>query len=184
MLSDEAAHHIAVGRLVANAFSQAYSAVVGAVDEDAFAAGADVVEVEERLDDHASRTHERGGEEQKQDESRQMLQEDVVLLREQLVSCEGQCRAEQHGKRQTAEIDEAAVAEDAAVGVEHTEGNGEGDEHDAQVPQDGPEVTCHLLAAVEEIVGEVAAEDDGEVVEYEDAPIGQGTAGEVPVDES
>ena len=112
------------------------------------------------------------------------MQEDIVLEGEYLIADEGNCGAKYHGKGNAAKIHEAAVAEYAAVCVEYPEGDGERDKQDAKIPEDGPEVLCDLVPSIKEIVSEIAAEDDDEIVYNQDTPVGQGVAGEIPIDET
>jgi len=110
-----------------------------------------------------------------------MFQEDVVLIGEELIADVCDSGAEKHCEEQASEVYKTAVSEDAAVGMEDAEGDGVGYEQYAEVLEDGPEVDCDFVAAFEEVVCEVAAEDDDEVIYEQDAPVGQCVTAEVPV---
>ena len=112
-----------------------------------------------------------------------MFQEDVVLYGNQQVGDVGEEGANQHGKADACKVNEAAVAEDAAVGVAKAEGHCIGDEQDAEVVEDGPEMPCDLFASVEEVVGEITAENDDGIVDEQDAPIGERVPAKVPIDD-
>ena len=68
--------------------------------------------------------------------------------------------------------------------MEYPEGDGERDKQDAKIPEDVPEVLCDLVPSIKEIVSEIAAEDDDEIVYNQDTPVGQGVAGEITIDET
>ena len=76
---------------------------------------------------------------------------------------------------------ETAVAEEAAIGVEDAEGDGVGNEQQAHIPHDVPEMVCYLLSSVEEVVGKISTEYDCEVIDEQDAPIGKCAASEIPI---
>ena len=112
-----------------------------------------------------------------------MLQEDVLLNRNQHVADIRNGGTQHHGKADAGKVNEAAVAEYAAVGVANAEGNRIGNEHNAEIQEDGPEMPCDLFASVEEIVGEITAENDDGIVDEQDAPIGERVPAKVPIDD-
>ena len=68
--------------------------------------------------------------------------------------------------------------------MEDAESDSIGNEQYAQIPKDWPEVTCYLGSSAEEVVCEIATEDNNKVIYQQNAPIRKCAASEVPIDES
>ena len=141
--ADEAAYAVACRHLVAYALCQADAAALGAVDEDAPRHFAGAEEVVHGLDHDADGAHGGGCHDDEDEHQSGAAQEHLVILGQEDVADVGDGGAEGHGVEDAGEVDEAAEAEDAAVGVEDAEGNGVGDEQDQQLQQDAPEVAYY-----------------------------------------
>jgi len=113
-----------------------------------------------------------------------MFEEDVVADGEELVGDVCNCRAKQHRKEDATKVNKTAISEDSAVCMEDAEGDCVRDKQDAKVIEYVPEVTCNLVATVKEVVCKIAAEDDDGIVDEQDAPIGQCTPAEIPIEEA
>ena len=110
-------------------------------------------------------------------------EEELLVVRYEQADAIGNQGADCHRIEKTGKVNEAAVSEDAAVGVEDAESDSIGNEQKEQLLEEAPEVVDNGISAADEIEREDAAAYNDGKVDNENAPIRQCITTKIPIDD-
>ena len=182
--ADEALELITGGDFGTDALGQGNTALHAAVDEDVLVGGGTAGNIVEFLDQDADGPHAEGGQDEDIGGTLKAGNEDILgeaqvylCLMEQAYDGAG-CGI---GIGQAIEIHEGGIPQETEEGVEDHEDRGERSKADQEAKGKGPEMLCQFTTSITGIEDDYAAEEHDGAVQGEDAPVGEGGTGEVPV---